>query len=193
MRSRETENSFGKDIGLIMTTLFFCGDTFLYLTINIMWITVKSIEERHVAYVSFVWNYMGNSEIFKELIGKLMTWAEPKGLLSKDTKLSSAYQDDPNVTPPDEMTLEVCMDIPENAEVTGDVKKKVMPGGKYDVLNTELTEPKEYWSAWMEVVNWTKENNIEIDISHPSYEFYLNNPEDHPEKHHIVDICLSIK
>ena len=38
-----------------------------------------------------------------------------------------------------------------------------------------------------------KKNNLEIDMSRPSYEIYLNNPEEHPEKHHIIDICMSAK
>jgi DNA gyrase inhibitor GyrI len=48
-------------------------------------------------------------------------------LVNETTKLSSAYQDDPNVTPPEEMTLEVCIDIPQDTEVEGEIKKKIMP------------------------------------------------------------------
>jgi AraC family transcriptional regulator len=91
------------------------------------------------------------------------------------------------------MTLEVCIDIPQDTEVEGEIKKKIMPWWKYAVLHTELTNPKEYWPAWIKVVDRIKENNMEIDMSRPSYEFYLNNPEEHPKKHHIVDICMSIK
>jgi AraC family transcriptional regulator len=36
-------------------------------------------------------------------------------------------------------------------------------------------------------------NNYEVDMSRPSYEIYLNNPEEHPEKHHIINICMSVK
>jgi AraC family transcriptional regulator len=30
-------------------------------------------------------------------------------------------------------------------------------------------------------------------MTRPSYELYLNNPDEHPEKHNIVEICLSVK
>ena len=36
-------------------------------------------------------------------------------------------------------------------------------------------------------------NNKEIDMSRPSYEIYLNRPEEHPEHHHILDVCMAVK
>ena len=85
------------------------------------------------------------------------------------------------------------MTIKADVEVEGDVKKKVLPGGKYVVMRAELKGAEEYGPAWDKLVEWIKENNLEIDISRPSYEIYLNNPEEHPEKHHIVDVCRSVK
>lgn len=60
-------------------------------------------------------------------------------------------------------------------------------------MSAELESPEEYWEIWIKLVDWIKENNKEIDMSRPGYEIYLNNPEEHPKKHHIVDICLSVK
>ncbi len=138
-------------------------------------------------------NYLGNAKVFKGLIEKLYGWAGPKGLITPDSTLLSSYQDDPRTTPPDELKLEVCMIIKDDVEVEGQIKKKKLPGGKYVVLRAELAGAEEYGPAWNEVVECMKENNVEIDMSRPSYEIYLNNPEEHPEKHHIVDICMSAK
>ena len=154
---------------------------------------IKNLEEREVAFVSFTGNYIGNAQVFKDLFDKLTGWAGPKQLINQDTIFLSVYQDDPNVTPPEKLKLEVCMTIPKNAEVEGEIEKKVLPGGKYAVMNAELTGPEEYGPAWNKVVERIKENNFEIDMSRPSYEIYLNNPEEHLEKHHIVDICMSVK
>ncbi|MCK5107515.1 MAG: GyrI-like domain-containing protein, partial [Nanoarchaeota archaeon] len=135
----------------------------------------------------FIGNYMGNTKVFKDLFDKLCGWAGPKNLINQDTVFRSAYYDDPQVTPPEELKLDVCMAIKDNVEVEGDIQKQILPGGKYVVMNAELTNAEEYEPAWM------KENNLEIDISRPSYEIYLNNPEEHPEKHHILDICMATK
>ena len=154
---------------------------------------IKELGGKTVAYVPFKGNYLNNSKVFKDLIEKLYEWAGPKGLITPDSILLSSYQDDCKITPPDELKLEVCMTIKADVEVEGDIKKKVLPGGKYVVMRAELKGAEEYGPAWDKLVEWIKENNLEIDLSRPSYEIYLNNPEEHPEKHHIVDICRSVK
>jgi len=88
---------------------------------------VTEIEERNVAYVSFVGNYLGNAKVFAELFGKLFNWAGPKQIMGQDTLLLSAYYDDPAVTLPDELKLEVCMTIDDNTAVEGEIKKKNFP------------------------------------------------------------------
>jgi AraC family transcriptional regulator len=154
---------------------------------------IKELPERLVAFVSFTGNYIGNTQVFVELFGKLGGWAGPKGLITPTTIFLSSYQDDPNVTPPDELKLDVCMSIDEGTEVEGEIQKKVLPGGEYAFMNAELTGVEEFGPAWEAVVKWVTENNYDIDMSRPSYEIYLNNPEEHPEKHHIIDIYLSVK
>lgn len=154
---------------------------------------VKEIEEMTVVCVSFVGNYLGNSEVFGDLFGKLCGWAGPRQLMGADAVLMSAYYDDPAVTPPEELKLDVCMTIEGDIDVEGEIKKKKLPGGKYVVMRTELTGAEEYGPAWEKVVEWLIENNLEIDMSRASYEIYLNSPEEHPEKHHILDICMPVK
>ncbi len=154
---------------------------------------VRLLEERTVAYVSFVGNYIGKSEIFHDLFTKLGAWAGPKGLIGPTTQFLSSYKDDPNVTQPEDLTLEVCLTIPEETEVEGEIKKQALPGGQYVVMNAELTGSDEYAQAWIDIVKWIDKSEYEIDMSRPSYEVYLNNPEEHPEKHHIIDICMSVK
>jgi AraC family transcriptional regulator len=91
------------------------------------------------------------------------------------------------------MNLDMCMEISNDIEPEEDVKKKTLPGGRYVVMHAELEDPSEYGPAWEKIVAWIKEHNLKIDMSRPSYEIYHNNPEEHPEKHHILDICMSIK
>ncbi len=154
---------------------------------------IKELLERQVAFVSFTGNYMGNPQIFANLFDKLCGWAGPKGLISPKSVFLSSYQDDCKITPPDELKLDLCMSIPEDTKVDGDIQKKILSGGKYAVMHTELTGSEEYGPAWDTVVEWIERSNYEVDMSRPSYEIYLNNPEEHPEKHHIIDICRSVK
>jgi len=154
---------------------------------------IKELPERQVACVSFTGDYMGNPQVFADLFCRLCGWAGPKGLLSASSVFMSSYYDDPNVTPPNELRLDICLGIPEDTQVAGDVKKTRLPGGTYAVMHAELDGPQEYGPAWNAVVEWIAANDYEIDMSRPSHEIYLNNPEEHPEKHHLLDICMSVK
>jgi AraC family transcriptional regulator len=155
--------------------------------------TIKEMPEREVAFVSFTGNYIGNSQIFADLFSKLYDWAVPKGLITPESLFLSSYENDPRTTPLDQLKLDACMSIPQGTEVDEDIQKKVLPGGQYAVMYTELSGPDEYGPVWDAVVAWSEKNNYEIDLTRPSYEIYLNNPEEHPKKHHILDICLSVK
>ena len=154
---------------------------------------IKEIEEKNVAYVSFVGNYLGNAKVFEDLFYKLCSWAGQKQLMGPDTVLISAYYDDPSVTPPEELKLDVCMTIEDDFEVEGEIKKKWLPGGKYVVMRAELTGAEEYDPAWEKIFEWIVRNNLETDMSRAGYEIYLNSPGENPEKHHILDICMPIK
>ncbi len=153
---------------------------------------LESLPKMHVAVVSYKGNYIGNAQIFKNLIDTLMGWAGPKGLITEKMTLFSSYPDDYETTKPEDMTVEVCIPVPENTSAEWEVITKTLPGGNYAVMEAELAGPQEYAEAWTAIVKWAGENNVSMDTSRPSYEFYLNNPAKHPENHHLVKICLSV-
>ena len=47
-------------------------------------IKIKELDDREVAFVSFTGNYMGNSQVFKDLFEKLCGWAGPKNLINSN-------------------------------------------------------------------------------------------------------------
>lgn len=154
---------------------------------------IQELSERLVACVSFKGNFAGDTELFARLFGKLCAWAGPKGLISPESVFLSSYADDSRTTPPEELRLDVCMSIPEGTDVGDEVQEKRLPGGAYAVMHAELVDPKEYETAWIALVDWAEKGNYEVDPSRPSYEIYRNDPEEHPQKHHILDLCLSVK
>ena len=155
---------------------------------------IKNLQPKVVACVSFKGNYIGKPEIFAKLFNTLGAWAGPKGLITPETHFLSSYPDDPNVTPPDELRLDACMILPEDViTCEGEIEKKILPGGQYAIMHCELSGAEEYDNAWESIVEWIEESEYTLDMSRPSYEIYLNNPETHPQKHHILDICLSVK
>ena len=154
---------------------------------------IKELSEREVACVSFTGNFIGKPQIFSDLFNKLCGWAGPKGLISQTSVFLASYENCPETTPLDELRLDICMSIPQDTETDGEIQKKVLPGGQYAVMHCELTGPEEFETVWNNLVDWAGKNDYEMDMSRPSYEIYLNNPDEHPEKHHILDICLSVR
>ena len=154
---------------------------------------IQELMDRQVAFVSYTGNYIGNAQVFTDLFNKLGNWAGPKGLISKESVFLSSYQDDPESTPLDELKLDVCLSIPENTDVDGEIRKKILPGGFYAVMHAELSETEDFGAVWQALGKWVEDNNFSIDMSRPSYEIYQNNPEEHPQRLHIVGICMSVK
>ena len=154
---------------------------------------ILELPERLVACVSYTGNYVGNAALFERLFTRLGNWANENGLITAENVFLSSYDNDPRTAPPDELRVDVCMSITAGAEVDHDIQRKILPGGAYAVMHAELTGAEEYTAAWNDLVSWAEQQGHPTDLSRPCYEIYLNNPEEHPQKHQILDICLSVK
>jgi len=156
-------------------------------------VEVKELPEMHVAYIRHIGPYKGNSALFESLFMKLCSWAGPRGLIRpNETQFMSIYRDDPDVTDEDKLRTDVCLTIPEDTPVDGEIGKTTVPGGKYAVGHFELL-PTEYENAWNAIMGgWLCESGYQCD-DRPCFELYLNNPKEHPEGKCVVDICIPVK
>ncbi|MFZ5643105.1 MAG: AraC family transcriptional regulator [Bacillota bacterium] len=156
-------------------------------------IEVKEIPDFHVAYVRHIGPYKGDSALFENLFGKLMRWAGPRGLLSSpDTRVLAIYHDNPEITEENNLRVSVCVTIPEGTPVEGEIGKMLVPGGKYAFARFELAADQ-YQEAWDLVFSqWLPESGYQPD-DRPCFEMCHNDPKDHPENKHIVDICVPVR
>jgi AraC family transcriptional regulator len=156
-------------------------------------IEVKDVPDMNVAYVRHIGPYQGDSDLFAGLFKKLMTWAGPRGLLTgPDTKCMSVYHDNPEITDDDKLRLSVCVTVPEDTPVEGEIGKMIVQGGKFAIAHFEI-DTDQYGDAWEAVYGgWLPESGYQPD-DRLCFELYLNSPEEHPEKKHIVDIYVPVK
>jgi AraC family transcriptional regulator len=156
-------------------------------------VEVKDIPEMRVAYVRHIGPYAGNQQLFDDLFNKLCTWAGPRGLLRfPETKFITIYHDSPEITDENKLRTDICITVPPETEVDGEVGKAVIPAGKYAVAHFEIL-PDQYGDAWSTVYGgWLPESGYQPD-DRPCFELYLNDPKEHPEGRHIVDIYAPVK
>ena len=156
-------------------------------------VEVREMPEWTVAYLRHTGPYAGDSELFGRLITKLMTWAGPRGLYRPpETQMLFIYHDDPSLTDESKLRTSICITVPEDTEVSGDIGKMNIPGGRFAVGHFEITA-EEYGAAWNSVYGgWLPESGYQPDDRLP-YEMMLNNPEEHPEGKHEINICVPVK
>lgn len=156
-------------------------------------VTIEQTEDQHVAYVRHVGPYAGDVSLFGELFGKLCTWAGPRGLLGRpDVQMLTLYHDDPEITDEEKLRISVCVTVPEDTEVDGEIGKMAMAGGATAVARFEL-DADQYAQAWGAVYGgWLPSSGYQPD-DRPAYERCLNNPDEHPDKKHLVEICVPVR
>lgn len=160
------------------------------LTANV---EVKEMPEMCVAYIRHTGPFKGDGELFMGLFGRLCQWAGPRGLLRfPETQMLAAYHDDPEITDESKLRLSVCLTVPRETAVDGEIGKMTIAGGKYAVARFELLSD-EYQAAWDSVMGgWFPQSGYQPGDG-LCYELYHNDPKDHPEGRCIVDLCVPVK
>jgi AraC family transcriptional regulator len=156
-------------------------------------VEVKDMPELHVVYVRHIGPYAGNEQLFGNLFNRLYAWAGPRGLLRfPETKFITIYRDNPDITDETRLRTDVCITVPPDTQVDGEIGKATIPAGKYAIAHFEIT-PDQYGDAWNAVYGgWLPESGYQPEDG-PCYELYLGDPKKHPEGKHTVDICVPVK
>ena len=156
-------------------------------------VEVKDISEMHVAYIRHIGPYAGDEQLFGNLFNRLCAWAGPRGLLRfPETKFVTIYHDNPDITDENKLRTDVCITIPLDTQVDGEIGKATIPAGKYAIAHFEIT-PDQYGDAWNAVYGgWLPESGYQPD-DRPCFELYLKDPKEHPEGKHVVDIYAPVK
>ncbi len=156
-------------------------------------VEVRDLPDMHVAYVRHIGPYQGNSKLFDRLFTKLFTWAGARDLLRfPETRVLAVYHDNPDITEGSRLRTSVCVTVPENTPVEGEIGLMTVPGGRYAVGHFELSNT-EYEAAWDRVFGeWLPASGFQPD-DRPCFEMFLNDADTHPEHKHVVDICVPVK
>jgi AraC family transcriptional regulator len=153
-------------------------------------VEVKELPKMTVAYIRHIGPYKGNDKLFENIWNRLFSWAGPRGLIGgKDFKSLVIYHDDPNVTIEDKLRMSVCITVPADTKVEGDVGKMEIEAARYVIARFELTA-QDFQQAWDWVYGqWLPTSGYQPDDK-PCFEMY---PEEPKDGKFIVDICVPVK
>ncbi|MBN2610677.1 MAG: AraC family transcriptional regulator [Bacteroidales bacterium] len=153
-------------------------------------VEVKELPKMTLAYIRHIGPYKGDEKLFERIWNKLFAWASPRGLIGgPGFKSLIIYHDDPNITEEDKLRMSVCITVPPDTKVDGEVGKMEIEAAKYGVARFELTG-QQFQQAWDWVYGqWLPTSGYQPDDK-PCFEMY---PEEPKDGKFIVDICVPVK
>jgi AraC family transcriptional regulator len=155
-------------------------------------VTITEFPSRNVIYARHVGPYAGQPQVFQSLFGRLYAFAGPRGLLGPGAETLCVYHDSPEVCDEEKLRVDACLTVPPGTPVEGEIGTTVIPGGKFAVGHFELDQD-EYSLAWGAMAaGWLPESGYQFD-DRLAFELYRNNPDEHPEKKCVVDICIPVR
>lgn len=155
---------------------------------NLSDIRLSRIPEFRAACV----RHVGPYELCEPAWERLCGWAAPLGLLSERTTFVGISHDDPDVTPPELIRYDACIDIPPEITPPEDMTVRILGGvtfltaihkGSYRFLHDSYR-----WLCGKHI----PENGYEY-LPMQSHEHYLNTPDSVPEEELLVKICIPVR
>ncbi|PEC55679.1 AraC family transcriptional regulator [Bacillus cereus] len=157
-------------------------------------VEIVSADDINVAYIRHIGTYEELTIAFPKMIEKLFHYAAEENChVFEDTKVLTIYHDHHKFTEDNHLRTSLCITIPnESAVETNDIGIMVIPSGRYAVGHFEISQD-EYKGAWDFLYGeWLPNSGYKPRDSYP-FEMYKNDPRQHPENKHIVDIYVLIE
>jgi AraC family transcriptional regulator len=153
----------------------------------------KTFQDMTLAYIRHTGSYAGNSRLFHSLNKKLISWAEPKGIVHyPETKHIIIYHDPIGITDKEKLRISVGITVHDDVMVNDNINRLIIPKGKFIICIFNLKN-NEYGIAWTNVFREIiPQNGLEIDDGY-CFEMYSNNCYDREKDITTVSICVPVK
>ncbi|MGY3689693.1 AraC family transcriptional regulator [Vibrio coralliilyticus] len=146
---------------------------------------IQKFEATKLAYIRVTGPY---GEGYQEPSSRLYQWAGMKGLA--ENTCIFIFHDNPEITPNDKCRTDICLMVPEDTEVPGNIELQDFPGGDYAVMRQKITESTQYSKAWDDLMSNVINSGMEND-DRPCFELYHSY--DPVTQHSDVSFCTAIK
>lgn len=156
-------------------------------------IEVKTVDEIQAVYLRYQGPYEGFAPKFQEMLGRLYQWAGARELLDDRSVPFTIYHDNYEFTDSDNLRTSVCLVVSKDVKTDGDIGKITIPSGMYAIGHYAIKEPDEHAQAWDYLYGqWLPNSGYQPDDGY-FFDMYLNDPNTHPEKIHLIDLYIPVK
>ncbi|MFK5948458.1 MAG: AraC family transcriptional regulator [Methylococcales bacterium] len=159
-------------------------------------VEVRDMPKINIAYIRHNGAYdPHDKKLFQTLFSKLMRWAIPRGLFTPpETQAMTAYSSGhPDTTASENLAVDVCISINKDTNVTGEIGKRTISGGQYAVVSLTNATMEQCSESWDKLFNsWLPQSGFQPGEG-GYYCNHLNDPEQHPQKLHDVEMYLPVK
>ncbi len=157
-------------------------------------IEIKEMPEINVAYLRYQGPFIYNDNPVYELGYKLVKWAVARGLVKfPEVKVILVYHDRAGITDDGKLRISICLEIPADVKVDGDIGNMKISGGKYAVGYFEKVPINEALDVWRIMYNeWLPSSGYMADSRLP-FEIYSEDRRRTPDHTATVDIYVPVK
>lgn len=130
---------------------------------------IRSLPSTRVAYMRHVGPY--GSPGIAALRERFDAWCAARGLAGPTRRRYGIAQDNPNITPPDRVRYDLCIEVDDTFQPSGDVGVQTLPGGRFACIPFTGTAA-EIKAAWVRFLGHTlPQHGFEPDLC-PAVEIY---------------------
>lgn len=149
-------------------------------------VVVRNVPQMRLAAMEHQGDYAGIAEAFERL-GRLFSednlWPHARGM-------AAVYYDDPASVSPAELRSAAGVVVAESFALPADVREVIVGGGPCAVLRHKGSY-EELPSAWQAMQAWLG-SSAETPSGAPSFEMYLNSPEEVAPAELLTDVCMPL-
>lgn len=159
-------------------------------------VDVRKMEAIKIAYIRHRGHYDPTDKtLFQGLFKQLLAWAMPLGIFNPpETKAMTVFSSGhPEVTEPDNLCVDVAISIQEAHSTDHAVNVRTIPAGDYAVIHLKDATVNESAAAWDFLFKtWLPQSGYEPGDG-AYYINHLNDPEQHPQQLHHLEMFLPVK
>jgi len=155
-------------------------------------VEVKALPETTVAYIRHIGPFVGQQATWASLFQQLNQWAASRNLLKcPGTDYFTVFRDDVSITEFSKFKCDLSISVPAGTKAEGVVGVSTISVGQYAVAQFEI-DANEYQHAWELVYSHWLPNSGFQPSGDFCFERYLNDPNMHPTKKHILEVCIPV-